>query len=214
MTTEPVPGGDAGVPPSGVCEGAIINRAMGKIGEAENAIIDKNIGDYTFPLTPPDGLGLDDWNGGFVQFWVECPTGETQYVEPIENPIVYEMIETPATRVVLSATFENSDQIICDTGENLGGATTFTTIVGALDYSFPFVGYSPASPSSVNVDCVCGGGSSVLIPLCVTVISATGQTETQCIDIQTGGTGCFGGIGNFFAISQVRQRSYFVSGTS
>jgi hypothetical protein len=83
MTTEPVPGGDAGVPPSGVCEGGVLVRVIGKIGEMENAIVEKGV-DWTIPLTPPDGLGLDDgWNGASISFYVECPTGETQYAEPI-----------------------------------------------------------------------------------------------------------------------------------
>jgi hypothetical protein len=86
MTTEPVPGGDAGVPPSGVCEGGVLVRVIGKIGEMENAITEKGV-DWTIPLTPPDGLGLDDgWNGASISFYVECPTGETQYADPIESP--------------------------------------------------------------------------------------------------------------------------------
>jgi hypothetical protein len=83
MTTEPVPGGEAGVPPDGVCEGGVLVRVMGKIGEMENAIIEKGV-DWTFPLTPPEELGLDSWiDGGSISFYVECPTGETQYADPI-----------------------------------------------------------------------------------------------------------------------------------
>jgi len=71
------------VPPDGVCEGGVLVRVMGKIGEMENAIIEKGV-DWTIPLTPPEELGLESWSdGGSISFYVECPTGETQYADPI-----------------------------------------------------------------------------------------------------------------------------------
>jgi hypothetical protein len=83
--TEPVPGGEAGVPPEGLCEGAVITRIIGNIGDEGNAI-SETVEEYSFPLTPPEELGGDDYNGKFVEFRVTCPNGEEQVIDPVVQP--------------------------------------------------------------------------------------------------------------------------------
>jgi hypothetical protein len=89
--TEPVPGGPAGVPPEGLCEGAVITRIIGNIGDEGNAI-SETVEEYSFPLTPPEALGGDDYNGKFVEFRVTCPNGEEQVIDSFEpgfDPTIY-----------------------------------------------------------------------------------------------------------------------------
>jgi hypothetical protein len=80
--TAPVPGGPPGVPPEGICEGAVITRFIANIGDEANGITEV-VDDYTFPLTPPDELGGDNYNGKSVIFRTRCPNGEEQVIDPI-----------------------------------------------------------------------------------------------------------------------------------
>jgi hypothetical protein len=80
----PLPGGE-GVAPVGVCEGATITRIMGNIGDESNAIRE-TVSNLGIPLTPPDELGGDDWNGKFVVFEYECPDGTRQVSDPCNEP--------------------------------------------------------------------------------------------------------------------------------
>jgi hypothetical protein len=80
--TEPVPGGPPGVPPPGICEGAVITRFIANIGDEANGITEV-VDDYTFPLTPPDELGGDNYNGKSIIFRTRCPNGEEQVIDPI-----------------------------------------------------------------------------------------------------------------------------------
>jgi hypothetical protein len=82
---EPVPGGPAVQPPAGICEGAVITRIIGNIGDEGNAI-SETVEEYSFPLTPPEALGGDDYNGKFVEFRVTCPNGEEQVIDPVIEP--------------------------------------------------------------------------------------------------------------------------------
>jgi hypothetical protein len=82
---EPVPGGPAVQPPAGICEGAVITRIIGNIGDEGNAI-SETVEEYSFPLTPPEALGGDDYNGKFVEFRVTCPNGEEQVIDPVVEP--------------------------------------------------------------------------------------------------------------------------------
>jgi hypothetical protein len=83
--TAPVPGGPPGVPPEGICEGAVITRFIANIGDEANGITEV-VDDYTFPLTPPDELGGDNYNGKSVIFRTRCPNGEEQVIDPVIEP--------------------------------------------------------------------------------------------------------------------------------
>jgi hypothetical protein len=89
---EPVPGGPAVQPPAGICEGAVITRIIGNIGDEGNAI-SETVEEYSIPLTPPEALGGDDYNGKFVEFRVTCPNGEEQVIDSFEpgfDPGIYQ----------------------------------------------------------------------------------------------------------------------------
>jgi hypothetical protein len=87
MTQNPVPGGDPGVPPGGLCDGAEVTRFIGNIGDAGNAVKETGGSElYSIPLSPPEPLGGDDYNGKFIQFVFKCPNGEQQYADPIIEP--------------------------------------------------------------------------------------------------------------------------------
>jgi hypothetical protein len=80
----PLPGGE-GLEPEGVCPGAVITRIMGNIGDESNAI--REVVDRPgIPVSPPDELGGDDWNGKFVVFEFECPDGTRQVADPCLEP--------------------------------------------------------------------------------------------------------------------------------
>jgi hypothetical protein len=80
----PLPGGE-GLEPEGVCPGAVITRIMGNIGEESNAI--REVVDRPgIPVSPPDELGGDNWNGKFVVFEFECPDGTRQVADPCLEP--------------------------------------------------------------------------------------------------------------------------------
>jgi hypothetical protein len=80
--TEPVPGGEAGVPPEGLCDGAVITRIIGNIGDEGNAI-SETVEEFKLPTKPPEALGGDDYNGKFIEFRVSCPNGEEQVIDPV-----------------------------------------------------------------------------------------------------------------------------------
>jgi hypothetical protein len=81
----PVPGGPPADPPPGICEGAVITRILGNIGDEGNAIRE-TVEEYSFPFTPPESLGGDNWNGKFIEFRIRCPNGEEQVIDPIVQP--------------------------------------------------------------------------------------------------------------------------------
>jgi hypothetical protein len=104
--TEPVPGGAAVQPPAGICDGAVITRIIGNIGDEGNAI-SETVEEYSIPLTPPEALGGDDYNGKFVEFRVTCPNGEEQVIDPVvipELPTVFN-VSTPQTLSITVTTF-------------------------------------------------------------------------------------------------------------
>jgi hypothetical protein len=70
---------------TGICEGAVITRFIANIGDEANGITEV-VDDYTFPLTPPDELGGDNYNGKSVIFRTRCPNGEEQVIDPIVQP--------------------------------------------------------------------------------------------------------------------------------
>jgi hypothetical protein len=83
----PIPGGPAAVPPSGICAGAVVTRRLANIGDEGNAIVETGGEElYSLPLTPPEALGGDDWNGKSISYSFECPDGTEQPADPCENP--------------------------------------------------------------------------------------------------------------------------------
>jgi hypothetical protein len=101
--TAPSPGGPSGVPPEGVCPGAVITRTIGNLDEEGNVTqsVSQVVADYSFPFTPPEALGGDDYNNKYVGFSVRCPNGEEQVIDPIIEPPV-EPTAFTYWRVVLS----------------------------------------------------------------------------------------------------------------
>jgi hypothetical protein len=87
MERIPIPGGPAGVPPDGICAGAIVTRRLANIGDEANAIVQTG-GDelYSIPLTPPEALGGSDWIGKSVSYSFECPDGTIQAADPVISP--------------------------------------------------------------------------------------------------------------------------------
>lgn len=87
----PTPGGDAGVPPAGVCSNPIVTRiikkldANGDVDQSVDSILETG-GDelYSIPLTPPAELGLDDWNFTSIEYSFRCPDGTEQVADPVE----------------------------------------------------------------------------------------------------------------------------------
>jgi hypothetical protein len=163
MTTEPVPGGEAGVPPDGGCEGGVLVRAMGKIGEEQNAIIEKGV-DWTIPLTPPEELGLDSWiDGGFISFYVECPDGTEQYVDPIINPVTPPILTdgdyspTGATTFTVSGVWKGVDNLGNLIQSDIIAGTT--TIIGFISIEFEtgFTGGIIFNPAGGRFFFVSGG---------------------------------------------------------
>jgi hypothetical protein len=83
----PIPGGPGALAPAGVCAGAVVTRRLANIGDEGNAIVETG-GDelYSLPLTPPEELGGDDWNGKSISYSFTCPDGTEQSANPCESP--------------------------------------------------------------------------------------------------------------------------------
>jgi hypothetical protein len=110
--TEPVPGGPPGVPPAGICEGAVITRFLANFGDEANGITEI-VEDYTFPLNRPDELGGGSWEGITAIFTVRCPNGEEQVIDPVE---LMDFTPIPAGQNIIH-TLERVDAtplIVCD----------------------------------------------------------------------------------------------------
>ena len=87
MERIPIPGGPAGVPPAGVCAGAVVTRRLANIGDEENAIVETGGNElYSIPLTPPVALGGSNWIGKSVSYSFECPDGTIQAADPVISP--------------------------------------------------------------------------------------------------------------------------------
>jgi hypothetical protein len=85
MTACPVPGGAAGIPPTGICAGAIVKRTIGNIGDPDSGITQTGGAElYSLPLSPPGGGG--SYNDKFVTFSFECPDGPPQIADPCNSP--------------------------------------------------------------------------------------------------------------------------------
>jgi hypothetical protein len=85
MTACPVPGGAAGIPPTGLCAGAIVKRTIGNIGDPDSGVTQTGGAElYSLPLSPPGGGG--SYNDKFVTFSFECPDGPPQIADPCNSP--------------------------------------------------------------------------------------------------------------------------------
>jgi hypothetical protein len=131
MQSCPVPGGNPAVPPSGICEGAVVTRRIGNIGEPIGLAITQRGGEelYSIPLTPPEELGeSSSWNGRYVEFFFECPDGTEQYAEPCESPGPkdwpdfddYEINFTNPVTVTITSTSESRNTFVGCRSFNLG----------------------------------------------------------------------------------------------
>jgi hypothetical protein len=177
--TEPVPGGPAGVPPEGLCEGAVITRIIGNIGDEGNAI-SETVEEYSFPLTPPEALGGDDYNGKFVEFRVACPNGEEQVIDPVVEPTIFTVLPEGVIGKSIEVLISLSDEI--RTNCSTGGQSTLpgtSGTLGTITSPFEFVAYSGPSPGSHTRTCVCEGtAENTGVEVFMTFVSATGQIAT------------------------------------
>jgi hypothetical protein len=178
---EPVPGGPAVQPPAGICEGAVITRIIGNIGDEGNAI-SETVEEYSFPLTPPEALGGDDYNGKFVEFRVTCPNGEEQVIDPVVEPTVFTFLPEGVVgdNITINAFTTSSDRFRCrEPFDKVGDGSSSEGLAGAINSPFSFVAYSGPTPSSHLRQCVCdGSGINQNEQISVTFLSATGETAT------------------------------------
>ena len=82
----PFPGGPEVLPPVPVCEGAVITRISGNIGDEENVFIEEDV-DFTIPSSPDSSIGGGYWDGKFVIFRWTCPDGAVFVADPINVEI-------------------------------------------------------------------------------------------------------------------------------
>jgi hypothetical protein len=145
----PIPGGPAAVPPDGLCAGAVVTRRLANIGDEGNAIVETGGSElYSIPLSPPDSLGGDDWNGKSVGFSFECPDGTSQPADPCESPRprdgTYDVSGRGAVTITLtqnrSGTRRACNGSYLNTFTPTSSAGTFTGIssitVEGIDYTY------------------------------------------------------------------------------
>jgi hypothetical protein len=177
--TAPVPGGPPGVPPPGICEGAVITRFIANIGDEANGITEV-VDDYTFPLTPPDELGGDNYNGKSVIFRTRCPNGEEQVIDPIIQPPTYIDIEGYTNIVFRGQRRFEYDYVRCRDNEPRPASSTFTFNSSPLPGNA--VGFTIIGGGSNSETTSCGSGGTLTAPfLGVEAIFANGTTSQYTI---------------------------------
>jgi hypothetical protein len=145
----PIPGGPAAVPPDELCAGAVVTRRLANIGDEGNAIVETGGEElYSIPLTPPEALGGDDWNGKSVTFSFVCPDGTSQPADPCESPrprdgtydvsgrgavTITLLINRNGTRSSCSGSFVNTFTPTSSTG-TFTGISSIT--VEGIDYTY------------------------------------------------------------------------------
>jgi hypothetical protein len=181
--TEPVPGGPAGVPPEGLCEGAVITRIIGNIGDEGNAI-SETVQEYTIPLTPPEELGGSDYNGKFVEFRVTCPNGEEQVIDPVDPAIFTVLPEGILGRKVFTLVNGTQSGLVdCENGSQItSGSTQVNAAGGEIVAPFDFVAYS-GLPTSIVQECLCPSGSTGFVTITMSFIGPNGETGTGSITV-------------------------------
>jgi hypothetical protein len=187
----PIPGGLAVQPPSGVCEGAVITRIIGNIGDEGNAI-SETVEEYSFPLTPPELLGGDDYNGKFVEFRVTCPNGEEQVIDPVVEPTP--IIQLPALgRSISFAAFQTiSDFKRCSDGSIFQSGSSTTSSAGGFTAPFDFIAFSGPTNASTILRCVCGSSNNrITVEQKMTFYAPDGSNATVTVRTeQDGDSGC------------------------
>jgi hypothetical protein len=192
FTTPPVPGGAPGVPPEGICPGGVIERIMGNIGDEGNAIRE-TVTEYSFPLTPPDPLGGDNWNGKFIEFRIRCPNGEEQGIDPLtQDTRPANFYQVPVQTITVEFTRWLYDyRGFCSTGELFVTLDSFQTLSFSKSGVIGVSGYGSYS-SSASASC---GGSDTLEgqdPFLLVWVFPDGSTETQGVmgsnTVTVGGT--------------------------
>jgi hypothetical protein len=189
--TEPVPGGPPGVPPEGICEGAVITRFIANIGDEANGITEV-VDDYTFPLTPPDELGGDNYNGKSVIFRTRCPNGEEQVIDPVVEPTP--IIQLPALgRSISFAAFQTtSDFARCSDGSIFQSGSSTTSSAGGFTAPFDFIAFSGPTNASTILRCVCGSSNNrITVEQKMTFYAPDGSNATVTVrTAQDGDSGC------------------------
>jgi hypothetical protein len=182
--TAPVPGGEAGVPPPGICEGGILTLI------AINLITDEVFrferSDLSIPGGIAEDIGLPSFNNISLEFRIRCPNGEEQVIDPIINPTPITQLPEGVLgdRVIILGDRTTTAAIRCAApfDEILPASSVNNAFFGTISSPFLFVAYSGPTPSSVLNQCICGGGGeNEFRAIEVTFYSATGQTATGSI---------------------------------
>ena len=106
--------GDTLTAPAALCNGAVITRTIGNIGDEQNAI-SEIVTNFTIPLNPPAELGAT-WSNKYIVFSFTCPTGEKQVAD---------------TLTTTSGTWEQTEGRVINV--NPSGVTVF------VDWSYSYV---------------------------------------------------------------------------
>jgi hypothetical protein len=187
----PIPGGLAVQPPSGICEGAVITRIIGNIGDEGNAI-SETVEEYSIPIAPPEALGGDDYNGKFIEFRVTCPNGEEQVIDPVVIPNLV-TLSAPARSLDYALVTDRGTANRCDDGNNYCDAVSCnTTLVSesTIVVDFDFISYEIVGSSVWDQSCVCGAGVAPNRTTNIVLRSATGQTFTRSFTLSNGPRSC------------------------
>jgi hypothetical protein len=163
----PIPGGPAAVPPSGLCAGAVVTRRLANIGDEGNAIVETGGEElYSLPLTPPEALGGDDWNGKSISYSFVCPDGTEQPADPCESPRPRD------------GTYDAGGRTVTITATRVGSYTITSC-------SPPFTTF----PFSINASQ--GVTRANAASITVTGLDWTGDTSPPCPNISTFGVSSF-----------------------
>jgi hypothetical protein len=187
----PIPGGLAVQPPSGICEGAVITRIIGNIGDEGNAI-SETVEEYSIPIVPPEELGGDDWNNKFIEFRVTCPNGEEQVIDPVVIPNVI-TLTGPARSLEYAFVTDIGTATRCDSGGNYCDAVscnTSTVNEGIITVDFDFISFEIVGSSVWDESCACGVPLPPNRTTNIVFTSATGQTFTRSFTFRDGPRTC------------------------
>ena len=193
MTSDPVPGGDPGVPPPETCANPEITRFIGNIGDEGNAVKETGGSElYSIPLSPPEPLGGDDYNGKFIQFIFKCPNGDKQYADPIIEPEPPLFTPVPEGTIVITRTLliDTSALIACNPAfSDRNKDATVEISTGSFAPVSNAVGYRLIkSTSTLNYLCPEAAVSNFLTFLGFEILLSDGGTVQQGISVSEGTT--------------------------
>jgi hypothetical protein len=184
--TEPVPGGPAGVPPPGICEGAIIELIA--INMITDEVFRFERSEFSIPLALAEDIGLPSFNNISIEFRIRCPNGEEQGIDPIIEPVTYPSYDPPQT-VTISFT---TSTVLTITNCITGATQQFTSAPLTQNLTFDnVVGLSAGSGAIPQASKGCGGpsGALTLKTQGYTVTFANGQTQDASVTVSTGSGG-------------------------